>query len=337
MLMTAKYQIFGIGNALVDFEIETTPEELQSLSIDKGVMTLIEEDRQESLMKSFHGKHHSRACGGSAANTIIGAQSLGVQCFYSCRVADDEAGHFYKDDLLGHGVESNLATETLAEGKTGKCLVMITEDADRTMNTFLGITGDVSMNQVDTGALAQSEYLYVEGYLASSPVAVDAVAKAREIATEKGVKVAFSLSDPNMVKFCREGLDSIIADGVDILFCNYDEATSYTETANLEAALDKLSNIAKMIVVTLGPDGAVIFEDGVKTQVAGNAVEAIDTNGAGDLFAGSFLYGITSGYSNVVAGKLASFASSKLVTQFGPRLTEEKLLEVKEYDASLRA
>lgn len=335
--MTAKYQIFGIGNALVDFEIETTPEELQSLSVEKGVMTLIEEDRQESLMKSFRGKHHNRACGGSAANTIIGAQSLGVQCFYSCRVADDEAGHFYKDDLLSHGVNSNLATESLAQGKTGKCLVMVTEDADRTMNTFLGITGDVTMEQIDTDALAQSEYLYVEGYLASSPIAVDAVARARAVAKDNDVKVAFSLSDPNMVKFCREGLDKIIADGVDILFCNYDEATSYTETDSLEGALDKLAAIAKMVVVTLGPDGAVILNNGDKIQIAGNAVEAIDTNGAGDLFAGSFLYGITSGYSNENAGKLASFASSRLVTQFGPRLTEEKLQEVKEFDASLKA
>ena len=141
--MNKTYQVYGIGNALVDFEIETTAEELTSLDVEKGVMTLIEESRQIELSKAFHGKHHSRACGGSAANTIIGAQSLGSQCFYSCKVANDETGIFYRDDLLAHGVHSNLSSREMEEGVTGKCLVMISEDADRTMNTFLGITGDI--------------------------------------------------------------------------------------------------------------------------------------------------------------------------------------------------
>ena len=333
--MARKYQVYGIGNALVDFEIETTPEELQNLSIEKGVMTLIEEDRQNALSEAFHGKHHSRACGGSAANTIIGAQSLGVQCFYSCKVADDETGHFYRDDLLTHGVHSNLSTEALSEGKTGKCLVMITEDADRTMNTFLGITGDIGFDQVDVQALADSEYLYVEGYLASSPVAIEAVQQARLVAKDNDVKIAFSLSDPNMVKFCRDGLEALIADGVDLLFCNSDEATSYTNTQDIDEALASLAKLAKTVVVTLGAEGAVIYQNGEKTAVAGNAVKAIDTNGAGDLFAGAFLYGITSGYDFEKAGKLASFASAKLVTQFGPRLTEESLNVVKEFNQSL--
>lgn len=333
--MTKKYQVYGMGNALVDFEIEVSVEELQSLSIDKGVMTLIEESRQDELFGAFTNKSHTRACGGSAANTVIGAQTLGAQCFYSCKVADDETGHFYKDDLLDHGVHSNLSSEALSPGKTGRCLVLITDDADRTMNTFLGITGDIDYQQIDQDALAESEYLYVEGYLAGSPIALEAASQAMDFAKQTSIKTAFSLSDPNMVKFCRDGLDKIIGSGVDLLFCNYDEATEYSATENLTDAIAALSKIAKTLVITLGPKGAVIVDNGETVEVAGHQVEAIDTNGAGDLFAGSFLFGLTSGLTLTKAGELASFASAQLVTQFGPRLSNEKLAVVREFSQQL--
>ncbi|MGX5202428.1 adenosine kinase [Aliikangiella sp. IMCC44632] len=333
--MTSKYQVYGIGNALVDFEIETTAEELASLEVEKGVMTLIEEERQGELFMAFKGKQHSRACGGSAANTIIGAQSLGAQCFYSCKVANDETGHFYRDDLLNHGVASNLASEALSDGKTGKCLVLITPDADRTMNTFLGITGDINANQLDKEALLQSEYVYVEGYLASSPSALSAVDAAKDMIKNTSTKMAVSLSDPNMVKFCRAGLDQIIGDGVEIIFANYDEATLFTQMSNLQDALNELLKFATTVVVTLGPKGAVVATKQQLIEITGHTVEAIDTNGAGDLFAGSFLYALTHGFSLQQAGQIASYASSLLVTQFGPRLNAEGVAKVKSYIQSL--
>lgn len=332
-----QYHIYGMGNALVDFEIETTVEQLEKLSIEKGVMTLIEESRQDELFEVFQSNRHSRACGGSAANTIIGAQTLGSQCFYSCKVASDETGHFYKEDLLNHGVQSNLSNEALEQGKTGRCLVLITDDADRTMNTFLGITGNIDYHQIDETALLDSEYLYIEGYLAGSPVALSAAAKTMKFAKSKGIKTAFSLSDPNMVRFCREGLDTIIGEGVDLLFCNYDEATEYSKTGNLEAAIDKLSSIAKTLVITLGSEGSVIINQQNQIEVKGHSVKAIDTNGAGDLFAGSFLHGLACGFEFEKAGQLASFASAQLVTQFGPRLTDEKLSIVREFVNELKA
>ncbi|MET1256062.1 adenosine kinase [Aliikangiella maris] len=333
--MNKQYQVYGIGNALVDFEIETTPDELAALNVEKGVMTLIDGERQQALLNAFHGKHHSRACGGSAANTIIGAQSLGAKCFYSCKVANDETGHFYRDDLLRHGVETNLADEALEEGETGKCLVLITDDADRTMNTFLGITGEINSRQVNQSALAASEYLYIEGYLSSSPTALQAAVEAMAFARKNQVKTAFSLSDPNMVKFCREGLIAIIGEGVDLLFCNYDEATLYSESDNLEDAARKLSKLAKVVVITLGADGALIVYGDEQIKVAGHPVKALDTNGAGDLFAGSFLYAISQGHDLSKAGQLASFASAQLVTQFGPRLTDDKLQQVREFAKQL--
>jgi sugar/nucleoside kinase (ribokinase family) len=335
--MTKKYHVYGMGNALVDFEIETTLEELSSLNIEKGVMTLIEEARQDELLQAFKGKHHSKACGGSAANTIIGAQSLGSPSFYSCKVANDETGLFYRDDLLEHGVDSNLSNETLSEGKTGKCLVLVTDDADRTMNTFLGITGDIDYNQIDENALKNSEYLYIEGYLSSSPIALEAAIKTMSLAKANNIKTAFSLSDPNMVKFCRQGLEGIIGEGVDILFCNLDEATMYSNTKDLASAVENLSKVANTVVITLGAEGAVIGSQGKTIKIAGNKVKAVDTNGAGDLFAGTFLHALANNLDLALAGKIASYASSLLVTQFGPRLSKEKTEEVVSFARSLGA
>ena len=329
--MTQKYQIYGLGNALVDFEVEVTIDELREHKLEKGVMILVEEDVQAKLVESFNGRFHSRACGGSAANTIIGAQSFGSDCFYSCKVANDEAGHFYKEDLLRHGVGSNLTKEVFNDGVTGKCLVFITEDADRTMRTHLGVTANIGYQQLDQDALANSEILYIEGYLASSPTALEMVLKASDYAKEKGVKRALSLSDPLMVKFCKEGFEQIIGDHIDILFCNYEEALGYSRTDSLYSAIEYLSTKTDILIITLGEDGAVIVSGDEKIDVPGNKVEAIDTNGAGDLFAGSFLHSYVNKLGLLNSGHIANYASSLLVTQFGPRLNDDNLSKVRQY------
>lgn len=317
------YHIYGIGNALVDIEIEVTASELEQLSIDKGVMTLVDEERQTYLLEALPGKHHSRACGGSAANTVIGAAKLGASCFYSCKIANDETGDFYMADLNREGVDSNLENHDRESGHTGICLVMITPDADRTMNTHLGITGDLSYKQIDESALSKSEWLYVEGYLVSSDPARAAAIKAMAFARDHGVKVALSLSDPAMVQFFGDGLKEMLGNGVDLLFCNKEEAINFTGSSSLDSAFEKLKSYAKSFAITLGPEGALLWDGDTQHKVEPFPVKAVDTNGAGDLFAGSFLYGITHGMSYEQAGKLASFASSLLVTEFGPRLSEQ--------------
>ncbi|MDQ7050269.1 MAG: adenosine kinase [Enterobacterales bacterium] len=333
--MTKKYHIYGMGNALVDFEIETSESVLLSAGISKGVMTLIDQQKQDQLFQIFDQQELPKACGGSAANTIMGAQRLGSKCFYSCKVADDETGRFYKQDLLGKGVDSNLAYETFSQGKTGKCLVLITPDADRTMNTFLGITGDIDQKQINEEALCDSEYLYIEGYLAGSPIALEAASKVHQFAKKQGVKTAFSLSDPNIVNFCRDGLKTIIGDGVDILFCNSDEALAYSEAKTLDDAINTLLAICSTLVVTEGKQGSQIVTANQRIRIDAYPVKAVDTNGAGDLFAGAFLHGIGQGLNLEQAGQLASFAASKLVTQFGPRLKQEALEKVKAFAKQL--
>ncbi len=325
------FHVYGLGNALVDVEIEIEIEELSRIAVEKGIMTLIDEVRHEELLNHVHGRAHRRACGGSAANTIIAVAQLGGSSFYSCRIGNDETGDFFLSDLHNEGVMSNLESAAREEGVTGKCLVMITPDADRTMNTFLGITSELTEASLDINALKNSQFLYIEGYLASSPTAVATAVEAVKEARKAAVPVAFSLSDPAMVQFCRDGLDQMLEGGVELLFCNEDEALAYTGVDSIDDACELLKKISNRFAITLGAKGARVFDGELYHDIAPFDVSAVDTNGAGDLFAGSFLHALTHGLSEDAAGQIASFASSRLVTSFGPRLNSQHLAEVKDY------
>jgi len=321
----SNYHIYGIGAALVDTEIEVSDEDLSNNKIDKGVMTLVDETRQHELMDmlSDHLVASKRASGGSAANTIIAASYFGANNFYSCKVANDENGDFYIKDMRDAGVNLPPKGDD-NEGITGKCLVMITPDAERTMNTFLGISETVSLNELHTPAIEQAEYVYIEGYLVTSDTGRAAAIRLREQAEANGVKTALSLSDPAMVQFFRDGLSEMIGDKVDLLFCNLDEALGYTQTDNIDDAVSSLKKIANEFAITLGSKGALLYDGSNIINIDATETKAIDTNGAGDMFAGAYLYGITHGYTREQAGKLASAAAAQVVSQYGPRLKPEQ-------------
>ncbi|GAB1258821.1 adenosine kinase [Aurantivibrio plasticivorans] len=329
--MNDGYHIYGMGAALVDTEIEVSDADLAALSIDKGVMTLVDEARQQALIEHFsdHLVASKRASGGSACNSIIAASYFGAKNFYSCKVADDENGQFYIDDLRDAGVDYHH-TGNLEAGTTGKCLVMITDDAERTMNTFLGISEQLSDIEIHADAVAKSQYVYIEGYQVSSESGKSAAIKLRELAESHGVKTSLSLSDPAMVQFFGDGLKEMIGGGVDLLFCNADEAKAFTQTESIEAAAEAIKQYTKTFAITLGAEGALVFDGENTIKIDSHPVKAIDTNGAGDMFAGAFLYAITHGHDFTTAGNLASLASAKLVTQFGPRLPAEQHDEIKQ-------
>jgi sugar/nucleoside kinase (ribokinase family) len=320
----SQYHIYGIGAALVDTEIAVNDEELKAFGIDKGVMTLVDESRQHELIEklSDHLIASKRASGGSAANTIIAASYFGADTFYSCKVADDENGKFYINDMKSANVA--MPNIVASQGITGKCLVMITPDAERTMNTFLGISETVSSDELDNSAIKNSAYVYIEGYLVSSETGRAAAIECRKIAEANNVKTALSLSDPAMVQFFHDGLSEMIGSKVDLLFCNLDEALAYTKTESVDAAIAALKIIADEFVITLGNKGALIYDGNDIIEIAPCETEAIDTNGAGDMFAGAFLYALTQGHSHALAGNLASLAASTVVSQFGPRLKPEQ-------------
>ncbi len=319
------YDVYALGNALLDIEFEVSPETLTELGIDKGVMTLLDQDAQNKIVSKLADYDTKRTCGGSAANTLIAVSQFGGKAFYSCKVADDEPGNFYTKDLLDCGVATNLDTQVAESGVTGKCLVFVTPDADRTMNTFLGISGNFSDAELVPEAIENATYTYIEGYLVSGENSKQAAIKAREIAQAAGKKVAFTLADFNMVKFFKEGLLEIIGSGVDFLFANEGEALLMAETEDFDVAVAHLKTLAKAFAVTRGPKGSVIFDGEKLIEIAPFPVTAIDTVGAGDMYAGAFLYGITNGMSYEEAGTLASKASSKIVTSLGARLATEEV------------
>ena len=325
----SNYDIYGLGAALVDTEIEVTEVDLQDLEIDKGVMTLVDEERQADLIAKLndHLKTSKRASGGSAANSIIAASYFGSSTWYSCKVADDDNGKFYLNDLAEAGVAYREKNE-YGEGTTGKCLVMITPDAERTMNTYLGISELLSIDDIDEDALLASKYAYVEGYLVTSATGLPAASRLKHLAQQNGVLTAISLSDPAIVQFFREGLLEIIGDGVDILFCNEAEALNFTQTDSIENAKTALNQYARSWAITRGAEGALVFDGKNEYSITPYKVTAVDTNGAGDMFAGAFLYGLTQGIGYEKAGQLASKASSVVVSQYGPRLTAEQHAEI---------
>lgn len=325
--MLKKYDVYGMGNALVDMEFEVTNELLEDLKIDKGVMTLMDEEQQKKVLEQLP-EPCKRSSGGSAANSLVAISQLGGKGFYSCKVANDETGAFYLQDLIDSGLDTNLTLENRPLGISGKCLVLVTPDADRTMNTFLGITGDLTWAEINEKALLDSQYFYVEGYLVTSPTAKASAIKAKEMAQQGGVKTSLSLSDPNMVEFFRDGLLEMIGDGIDLLFANEIEAKKMAQTDNLEDAINYLKTITKTFAITLGKKGSIIFDGEKLIDIEPFPVNPIDTVGAGDMYAGCVLYGITNGLSWENAGKLASSASAKLVTSFGARLETSVLKSI---------
>lgn len=322
------FHIYGIGNALLDIDFEVSDITLKRLNIAKGVMSLIDEETHHRLLEELDGIKHMKSSGGSAANTLFTAQQLGAKTFYSCKVGNDESGDFFYRDLILQGVQTNLH-ECARDGVTGKCIVLVTPDADRTMNTFLGATATFSQSQLSEQALKDSEYLYIEGYLVASPSACEAAIMAREWANEHGVKTVMTLSDPNMVTYFKEGLAAIIGtQPLDILFANEHEARLFTGSADLEEIKVILKKFARTFVITLGQAGALIFDGHDYIRIPAFRVNVVDTVGAGDVFAGAFLYAITHDMDYRAAGRLASLAASKVVAKFGPRLTQEEIKAV---------
>ncbi len=320
-----KYHVYGLGNALVDFDYEAEVTDLTQLNIDKGVMTLIDEHRHHQLIAALQEHKHIKACGGSAANTMIAIMQLGGKGFYSCKVAADKSGDFYLQDLQNHGLHTNLTHQNRQQGHTGKCIVLVTPDADRTMNTYLGITASFSTDELVEEAIKDSQYIYIEGYLVASPTGCIAAKTAREIAEHYGTKTSITLSDPNMTEYFGDGLRNIIGNGVDLLFCNEDEAKLFSQTKNLTDAYQYLKTMAKTLVITRGSQGSLIFDGSNTIEIKPYPVKAIDTVGAGDMYAGAFLYGLTHGYSYAEAGDIASCASAKVVAKFGPRLNKDEV------------
>lgn len=328
-MTTHHYHLYAIGNALVDTEYEVSDAQLQAIGVDKGHMTLIDAPRRAELLAQLHEQPARRTGGGSAGNTVVALAQLGGHAFYSCRVADDELGAFYAADLVRNSVATNLSHTKAAHGQTGSCLVLVTPDAERSMSTFLGATAELDASALHPKDIARSKVYYMEGYLAASPTGLQAALEGRQLARLAGAALALTLSDVSMIQFCRPGLDAMLAGGLDYLFCNEEEAQVWCGSRDLEQIRQVMTGLARTVCITRGAKGSLVLEAGQAIEVPAPTVKAVDTNGAGDMFAGAFLYAATHGYPHAQAAKLGNHCAAAVVSQHGNRLQPEQLQALK--------
>jgi sugar/nucleoside kinase (ribokinase family) len=324
-MATPTLDVVGIGNAIVDVLSQADESFIQQEKLAKGTMALIDEARATAL----YGKMGSgmEASGGSAANTIAGVASLGGKAAYIGKVANDELGQVFAHDLRAIGVKYD--TTPLKGGPaTARCLILVTPDAQRTMNTFLGASVEFQPGDIDRDLIASAQVTYLEGYLFDRPSAKEAFRQAAAIAHQAGRKVSLTLSDPFCVDRHRADFRDLIRGHVDILFANEAEICSLYETQDFEKAAAAVSGEAEIAVLTRSEKGAevVAAKDRVKVPAAPVA-KVVDTTGAGDLFASGFLYGFTRGKDMAHCAKLGALCAAEIISHFGAR-PEAKLAEL---------
>lgn len=324
-----KYDVFGMGNALVDCVCLVTDRFLIDNKIEKGLMTLVEKDKQKTIIDKIRNSNPFIQSGGSVTNSVYTLSQLGGSSFLSFLISDDEYGNLFLDDIRKSNVFTADKNYYFGPGMTGSCLVLTTPDAERTMNTCLAVSSNYSIDNVSFEDLSLSKYLYIEGYLVTSDKAVDAIEKSISYCRENDIKIALTFSDLSMVKYFKTKFDQILDQKIDLLFCNRDEAIMYSGKKNFDECCKYLLNISEIVVITDGKKGSLILTENKKIKIKPHKVNAIDTVGAGDTYAGAFLYGINNGMSLEQSGNLASLLSSKVVTKLGPRLEKDIIDDIK--------
>ena len=317
--MMERLAVYGIGNAIMDIQMQISEEEFADLSLTKGTMQLVTPEEQRGLLKKLIRHELNHACGGSAANTIIAIRQLGGDVAYGCLVGEDDIGKDYHSQMSGIGVHTHV--DPVPSAHTGTCLIFITPDAERTMNTSLGVSAAISPEHVSQECIEKAEWLYIEGYLLASPSGKDAALKAAELAKQKGTKVALTFSDPFIVNGCREALDAVIP-FCDLIFANELESQSFSGFIEPDEVFQQMCASAPNVVMTMHDQGVRVFFEGHESFTPAIKVNAVDSTGAGDMFAGAFLYGITHGLNAEESSKLACFMAGKIVAQLGPRFAD---------------
>ncbi len=313
-----KYQVVGIGNAMVDVLARAEDAFLAEAGVEKGIMQLIDMDRAVDLYGRVGPAQE--VSGGSAANTIAGIAHLGGRTAYVGKVKDDQLGAIFAHDLRAQGADyaTRMAPKT-EEAETGRCIVIVTPDGERSMNTYLGVTEFLSPDDIDPAQMADAEWIYLEGYRFDGPDSHAAFAKAIAACKGAGGRVSITLSDPFCIERHRDAFRDMIRDHVDLLFCNRAEMLSMYQTDDFDAALAQAAAHVGIIACTDSADGVHVLSDGQRWHVPAVPTQIVDATGAGDLFAGAFLWGLTNGYDLETCGKMGNLAASEVISHIGAR------------------
>jgi sugar/nucleoside kinase (ribokinase family) len=314
---TTRFDVVGIGNALVDVIAPADESFLTDFDLVKGAMTLIETERAVELYAALD--RAVEMSGGSAANTVCGIASLGGRAAYIGKVSGDDLGEVFGHDMRAVGVTFRRPPGDHAT-PTGRCVIVVTPDAERTMNTYLGVSSLLCVDDLDEDVIAESSVLYMEGYLFDRDDAKAAFRHAAEIAHANGRMVSLTLSDSFCVDRHRDDFRSLVQDRVDLLFGNHDELLSLYRLDSFDDAVNALRDECEFAAITVGADGCVVVTPDELVRVPSVPVErVIDTTGAGDLFAAGFLHGLTSGRDLATCGRYGSIAAAEVISHVGPR------------------
>jgi sugar/nucleoside kinase (ribokinase family) len=315
-----RYDVTAIGNAIVDVLAQADDAFLAQHKLPKGTMSLIDALDAERLY-DLMGPGVERS-GGSAANTAAGIAMLGGKVAFIGKVSDDQLGEVFGHDIRAVGVDFN--TPPLTEGlSTARCLIFVTPDAQRTMQTFLGACTAFSADDVDEEILGQSKVLFLEGYLWDQPRAIEGMRKAARVARDAGCKVAFTTSDPFCVDRHREEFMDLIANDVDILFANEAEIKSLFEVDDFDEALKRIRGKVEVVAVTRSEKGSVVVTESEEHVIEAEKVEVVDTTGAGDAYAAGFLYGYTQRKSLRDCGRLGGLVAAEAISHYGARAEQD--------------
>lgn len=313
-----KYQVVGIGNAMVDVLARAEDAFLAEAGVEKGIMQLIDMERAVDLYSRVGPA--KEVSGGSAANTIAGIAHLGGSTAYVGKVKDDQLGAIFAHDLRaqGAGYETAMAPKT-EEAETGRCIVIVTPDGERSMNTYLGVTEFLSPDDIDEAQMADAEWIYLEGYRFDGPDSHAAFAKAVTACKGAGGRVSITLSDPFCIERHRDAFRDMIRDHVDLLFCNRAEMGSMYQTDDFDAALAQAASEVAIVACTDSEHGVHILSDGKRWHVPAVPTDIVDATGAGDLFAGAFLWALTNNYDLETCAKMGNVAASEVISHIGAR------------------
>ncbi len=311
------YDVVGIGNAIVDIIARCDEGFLTKHDLDKGFMRLIDADEAGRLYEAM-GPAIERS-GGSVANSIAGLASLGAKCGFIGRVAADQFGGIFRHDIRSLGIE--YTTEPATDGApTARCLILVTPDGERTMNTFLGASVDFTPGDIDAGMIGAAKIVYLEGYLFDKDEAKAAFREAAKLAKAAGAKVALTLSDPFCVDRHRADFLKLVKEDADIVFANEKEITTLYEVNSFDEAADAALQDCELAVLTRSEEGSLIVGAGESVEVAADPVsKVVDATGAGDLYAAGFLFGMTQAMPLKACGQLGSLAAAEVISHVGAR------------------
>ena len=313
----ALYDVVGIGNAIVDVVANADDAFLEAEAITKGAMTLIDGPRAEALYAAMGPA--IEVSGGSTANSLAGLAALGARSAFIGKVRDDQLGRIFRHDIAAAGVDFDTTPATDG-APTARCLIFVTPDAQRSMGTMLGACTQLGPEDVDADKIAAAKVTYLEGYLWDPPLAKEAFLKAARIAHEAGREVALSLSDPFCVDRHREEFRHLVDGHVDLLFANEVEICSLYQVATFDEALQAVRGRCAVAALTRSEKGSVVLGGGEVHVVDAEPVDrVVDTTGAGDLYAGGFLYGYTAGRSLHDCGRIGAIAAAEVISHFGAR------------------